>query len=105
MRVARRPPWIDDRMQYFVRADQREQQTAFDGKRVEPNRGRAVGAGVYEGCMGGGGIEHASVAMHHFDLGWMGEVASRTRRQLGVEREGAHVADRTNPPREARRVV
>jgi hypothetical protein len=105
MRIASRPPWIDDRMQYFVRADERENQAAFDGKRIEPNRGRVVRAGVYKDCIGGAGIERASIAMDHFNLGKMGEIAGSTRSQLSVDLEGAHLAARTNHVREDRRVV
>src|SRR6267154_3823525 len=105
MRVAPRPPWVDDRMKYFVRADERENKAAVDGKRIEPNRGGVVRARVYEDCIGGAGIERASIAVDHLDLGKMGEIASSTRSKLGVDLEGAHVAAATDHVREDRCVV
>src|SRR5882757_6647200 len=105
MRVAPRPPWVDDRMQYFVRADERENKAAVDGKRIEPNRGRVVRARVYEDRIGGSGIERASIAVDHLDVRKMGEIASSTRSKLGVDLEGSHVAAATDHVREDRRVV
>src|SRR4029077_7900457 len=51
------------------------------------------------------GIERASIAMDHFDLRKMGEIARSTRRQCVVDLEGAHVAAGTNHAREDRCVV
>src|SRR5712672_3949094 len=105
MRVAPRPPRVDDRMKYFVRADERENKAAVDGKRIEPNRGRVVRARVYEDRIGGSGIERASIAMDHFNLGEMSEVPSSARSELSVDLESAHVAAATDHVRENRRVV
>src|SRR6266851_437305 len=105
MRVAPRSPWVDDRMKYFVRSDEREHQAAVDGKRIEPNPGREVRARIYEDCIGGPGVERASIAMDHFNLGKMGKVSGRAGCKFGVNLEGAHVAAGTNHVREDRCVV